>query len=205
LNEYWEIIDDTTMIATVLDSNAKCSIFTQEENTKAINIVKNEMNSYIENNKNTNTNENNTTTVPILPSNQAFNRLDARAHLRNLANKFRPTTQPVPNNELERYLSLPQDEDCDPLTWWSSHQKNFPILSAIAKNHLAIQSTSVACEQSFSIAGLTISKLRNRLDSETARAILCLKSWISETIGENNIDDQPDSDDDEKKVNSISK
>ncbi|CAI2191192.1 19129_t:CDS:1, partial [Funneliformis geosporum] len=33
---------------------------------------------------------------------------------------------------------------------------------------------------------LTISKLRNRLDSDTAQALLCLKSWIAEKVGENN-------------------
>lgn len=73
----------------------------------------------------------------------------------------------------------------------------------MAKDYLAIQSTSVSCEQAFSIAGLTISKVRNRLNPETARALLCLKSWITEKIGEdNNIDDQPNSDDDEK-VNEV--
>jgi len=118
------------------------------------------------------------------------------AHLKSLVDKFHPTTQSVSSNELERYLSLPQDENCDPLIWWNSYQKTFPILSAMAKDYLAIQATSVSCEQAFSIAGLTISKVRNRLNPETARALLCLKSWISEKICEDNEDDQPDSDDD---------
>jgi hypothetical protein len=127
---------------------------------------------------------------------QTFNRLDACAHLKSLVDKFRPTTQSVSSDELERYLSLPQDDNCDPLIWWNSYQKTFPILSAMAKDYLAIQATSVSCEQAFSIAGLTISKVRNRLNPETARALLCLKSWISEKICEDNEDDQPDSDDD---------
>ncbi|RGB35989.1 hypothetical protein C1646_758596 [Rhizophagus diaphanus] len=37
-------------------------------------------------------------------------------------------------------------------------------------------------DQAFSVAGLTISPLRNRLDAETARVTLCLKSWIHEAI-----------------------
>jgi len=45
----------------------------------------------------------------------------------------------------------------------------------MAKNYLAIQATSVSCEQTFPIAGLTISKVQNRLNSETTRALLCLK------------------------------
>jgi hypothetical protein len=188
LNEYWKIINDTTLISTVLDPRIKCSTFISEENTRAINIIKTKMNDYNENNNN------NIVDIerPHEPSNQlqTFNRLDARAHLRSLAVKFCSTTQSVSSNELERYLSLPQDEDCDPLIWWKSYQKTFPILSAMAKDYLAIQSTSVSCEQAFSIAGLTISKVRNRLNPETARALLCLKSWITEKIGEdNNIDD----------------
>jgi hypothetical protein len=41
-----------------------------------------------------------------------------------------------------------------------------------------VQATSVASEQSFSIAGQTITSQRNRLDADTARASLCLRSWI---------------------------
>jgi len=61
---------------------------------------------------------------------------------------------------------------------------------------LTIQSTSVPCEQSFSIAGLTISKLRNRLDPETSRGLLCLKSWTYEKIGqEYELSDEEDNSD----------
>jgi len=35
-------------------------------------------------------------------------------------------------------------------------------------------------ERAFLISGLTISKTRNRLDPEIARAIICMKNWISE-------------------------
>jgi hypothetical protein len=38
--------------------------------------------------------------------------------------------------------------------------------------------TSVPCEQFFSIAGKQITQTRNRMDPETARAYLCLKSWL---------------------------
>ncbi|CAB5125075.1 unnamed protein product [Rhizophagus irregularis] len=194
LNEYWEIIDNTTIVATILDPRTKCSTFTLEENTRAIEIIKRKINNYAQNN---NDNVVNIAQQCRLPQSQTFNRLDTHAHLKSLVDKFRPTTQSVSSNELERYLSLPQDDNCDSLIWWNSYKKNFPILSAMAKDHLTIQATSVSCEQAFSIAGLTISKVRNRLNPETACALLCLKSWITEKIGEdNNEDDQPDSDDD---------
>jgi len=81
-------------------------------------------------------------------------------------------------------LALSQDENVDPLLWWQAHSNEFPILSLIARDHLAIQATSVACEQAFSVAGNTISKTRNRLHSKTVRASLCTKSWIDNKIGE---------------------
>ena len=57
-------------------------------------------------------------------------------------------------------------------------------MSQIARDYLCIQATSVASEQAFSIAGQTISPLLNRLDAETARATLCLKSWFRQDIYE---------------------
>jgi len=61
-------------------------------------------------------------------------------------------------------------------------QSEYPRLSRIARDYLSIQATSVASEQAFSIAGKTISEVRNRLDGETARGILCLKSWVEKKI-----------------------
>lgn len=75
-------------------------------------------------------------------------------------------------------------------------------MSLIAKDFLIIQSTSVPSEQAFSVANNTITQTRNRLDPETAREILCLKSWIENKLGINintneeiNIDSNSDSDD----------
>ena len=53
----------------------------------------------------------------------------------------------------------------------------------MSRDYLSIQATSVACEQAFSVAGNTITKTRNRLDPETARSILCAKSWIENDVG----------------------
>ncbi|PKK56855.1 hypothetical protein RhiirC2_799164 [Rhizophagus irregularis] len=96
LNEYWEIIDNTTIVATILDP---------QENTRAIEIIKRKMNNYAQNN---NDNVVNVAQQCRLPQSQTFNRLDAHAHLKCLVDKFRPTTQSVSSNELERYLSLPK-------------------------------------------------------------------------------------------------
>jgi hypothetical protein len=73
------------------------------------------------------------------------------------------------------------------LLWWKAHCVEFLVLSLMARDYLAVQSTSVACEQAFSVAGNTITKTRNRLQPETARASLCAKSWIENGIGEKNV------------------
>ena len=49
---------------------------------------------------------------------------------------------------------------------------------------MAVQATSVASEQAFSVASNTLTKIRNRLHSTTAKALLCLKSWIVNNLGE---------------------
>ncbi|GET02691.1 zinc finger BED domain-containing protein RICESLEEPER 2-like [Rhizophagus clarus] len=86
-------------------------------------------------------------------------------------------------DELDRYLALQVDENVKLLIWWKAHKHKFPALAKISRNYLSIQVTSVACEQAFSVAGNTITKTRNRLNSEIARATLCAKSWIENGVG----------------------
>ena len=74
------------------------------------------------------------------------------------------------------------DEKLDPINWWKTHKQEFPLLSSLAHNYLAIMATSVPCEQLFSIAGLTITKTRNRLNSDSVRACLCFKSWYNQNF-----------------------
>ena len=91
---------------------------------------------------------------------------------------------PTHASELDRYLALQEDEETDPLLWWQAHAKEYPNVSNMARDYLAIQATSVPSEQAFSIAGNTISKTRNCLLPETARACFCMKSWIVNKIRE---------------------
>src|SRR5207248_4670219 len=77
LKEYWKIIDNTTIVATVLDPRTKCSTFTSEENTRAIDIIKKKMNDYAQSNNNISNGNNNTIVVRQPDQSQSFNRLDA--------------------------------------------------------------------------------------------------------------------------------
>ncbi len=68
-------------------------------------------------------------------------------------------------------------DDFDLLQWWNLHSMDFPILSKMAKDYLTIQSSSVPSENLFSGAGNVITDSRNRLSSDTAQCLVCLKSW----------------------------
>jgi hypothetical protein len=75
--------------------------------------------------------------------------------------------------------SLAWGKDSDSLIWWKTHQEEFPVLASMARDWLAVVATSVPCESLFSIAGNTITRNRNWLDPETAKVVLCLKSWLT--------------------------
>jgi hypothetical protein len=113
-------------------------------------------------------------------NNQTISRpkLSSRDYFLNLLNQNN-FCQEMSCDELNRYLNFPVDNNVDPLVWWKIHEKDYPVLSQMAKDYLTIQATSVPSERAFSISGLTISKTRNRLDPETARAIICVKNWVS--------------------------
>ena len=86
--------------------------------------------------------------------------------------------------KLDRYIALLCDKNVIPLIQWQGHQKEFSVLSCIARDYLSIQATSVTCKQAFSVMTNTITKTHNRLDPMTARASLYAKSQIANNIGE---------------------
>ena len=67
-----------------------------------------------------------------------------------------------------------------PLDWWRIHATEYSILARMAQDYLCIMSTSVPCEQVFSVAGKQITQTRNRMHPNTAQACLCLKSWLEQ-------------------------
>lgn len=56
----------------------------------------------------------------------------------------------------------------------------YPILSRIAKDYLAIQGSAVSSERAFSSSGITTTARRNRLLPETIEALQLLKSGYRE-------------------------
>ena len=70
--------------------------------------------------------------------------------------------------ELERYMSLPQEEAIEPLQWWKINARKFPVIATMARESLAVQASSVPSEKSFSSGVLSIEAALIRQRSELA-------------------------------------
>jgi hypothetical protein len=79
--------------------------------------------------------------------------------------------------------------------YWKGASTFYPILAQMAQDYGTILSTSVPSESVFSIAGLQITKRRNRLAPKTMGVIMCLRSWG--LISEEGEDDDEESDDED--------
>lgn len=80
------------------------------------------------------------------------------------------------DDEIVRYLQCPNEpKDTDPLVWWRDHTTNYPNLSKLARKYLSIPATSVPSERLFSDAGNHISSKRTRLSPDLVDRILFLK------------------------------
>ena len=69
---------------------------------------------------------------------------------------------------------IPQDDD--PLQWWCQRQGKYPWLSRLARRCLCVPATSASSERLFSSAGLTVTKLRNRLSDEHITTLVYLRN-----------------------------
>ena len=69
----------------------------------------------------------------------------------------------------------------DPLEWWQSGEFRYPNVAKLAKVYLAIPATSVPSERTFSIAGMTMTKLRSSLDPDTLDEIIFINKNMKES------------------------
>ena len=179
--EYWEIMDHSSIASAILDPRTKLSAFTEEEKENAHEHIKTIFETYQRNSSNTSSLIRRTLTSTTNTNRQYFTQFLHGAKSRASTSAISTSTV----SELDKYLATEVvDENTKPLSWWKAHTEEYPLVSHIARDYLTIQATSVPLEQAFSIAGNTISKMRNRLLPETARACLCMKSWIMKKIGE---------------------
>ena len=173
IEEYWGIMDRSSIASAILDPRTKLSIFSEEDKQSACEHIQEIFETYREYYSNIQSQSSGKSSSTTNTGRQFF------ISRRNPTIQFASTYLV---SELDRYLALPAEES-DPLLWWRVHEMEYPVVSKMARDYLSIQATSVPSEQAFSVAGNTISKTRNCLLPETARACLCMKSWITNNIG----------------------
>ncbi|CAA0832386.1 Unknown protein [Striga hermonthica] len=84
-------------------------------------------------------------------------------------------------DELERYLEELSEKyrvDFDILAWWKVNSVRYPNLSCVARDVLAIQSSTVASESAFSTGGRTLDRFRSSLTPTTAEVLICCQDWL---------------------------
>jgi hypothetical protein len=78
--------------------------------------------------------------------------------------------------ELNAYTRVQQVPlDTDPLMWWKQHVQEFPLLSRMVSQHLAVPATSASPERLFSSVGLVKSDLRGSLLDTTLIDVMWAK------------------------------
>ncbi|KDQ59356.1 hypothetical protein JAAARDRAFT_192860 [Jaapia argillacea MUCL 33604] len=84
-----------------------------------------------------------------------------------------------PQQELKEYLDSPlvvDLEDDGLIRWWGHHAAQYPILSKMAQDYLAIQGSAVSAECTFSSGAITGTCCRNWLRPDIFEALQLLKS-----------------------------
>ena len=165
LKEYWKLVEDNALIGVLLDPRLEEQIV----RNKAVRLLEKQFKLYEAQN-----------TIPDTVVNiEKIKPLKPLALIERLFNK-KIQSCVLDSSEMVRYFSQPRvlfNKSYNIIEWWKENVSEFPILSRVAMDFLTIMPSSVSSERSFSTAGLTLTKTRNRLHSNTARKLMCLKSW----------------------------
>jgi hypothetical protein len=87
----------------------------------------------------------------------------------------------VVRDEFLAYCLAPQTDealaDSALLQWWALSARQYPTLARMARDYLAMQASSAACERQFSGARWVVRPTRQSLHGRTIRALMCLDDW----------------------------
>jgi len=90
-------------------------------------------------------------------------------------------------NEVELYLtgSYAARPGTSVLTWWKDHAEQFPILSRIARDILAIPGVSIAVERLFSSCRHTMADERASMNIDSVWKTIIAKEWLKRGMADN--------------------
>jgi hypothetical protein len=71
-----------------------------------------------------------------------------------------------------------EDENFEILTWWKTNSNKYPVLSAMARDFLAIPVSTVSLESAFSLSSRILSDNRSSMTPQTLEALDCGKDWL---------------------------
>ncbi|GES72958.1 zinc finger BED domain-containing protein RICESLEEPER 2-like [Rhizophagus clarus] len=164
LLEYYNKTNNACLIATILDPRFKMSYYEQNEwENELINDVHNK---FLDVYNNLYSSSKSQSSNPDDHKNSLSQRLFKRQRVNNEIDEF------------QLYNLLPESPpDTDPLEFWKINESQYPRLANMARDYLAISSTSVPSEQYFSAGKHLITDTRNRLAGKTVRVCMALKSW----------------------------
>ncbi|KAH9619565.1 hypothetical protein KSS87_000414 [Heliosperma pusillum] len=102
-----------------------------------------------------------------------------------------------------RGISDEEVNNLDLLQWWRNKRRSLPVMSAISRDVLSIQVSSVASESCFSGANRILDDKRTRLRSETLKMLVCYKDWMdAEKRRQNEVDHESEIDSDQTSTES---
>ncbi|TQD98681.1 hypothetical protein C1H46_015738 [Malus baccata] len=85
-------------------------------------------------------------------------------------------------NEVDMYFNDPHQsltyEGFNLLDWWKGNCGQYLILSKVAKDVLALPSSTVASENAFSLGGRVVDPFRASLTPKTVEALVCTSDWL---------------------------
>lgn len=103
---------------------------------------------------------------------------DAVSFAEEIARKRRRLSASTAADELSQYLSEPPAPIAtDVLEWWKVNSARYPRLSAMARDYLAVQGTSIDPDELFSSKGDRIRKQKFCLSYGSMEAAMCVNSW----------------------------
>ncbi|PHT99438.1 26S proteasome non-ATPase regulatory subunit 11 [Capsicum chinense] len=93
--------------------------------------------------------------------------------------------------DLEKYLKddVEKIKDFNILNRWKASLERYPIVSRIARDVLAIPTSTVASESVFSTGSRVLDCYRSSLSAKTVEALICGQQWLRSTSKECKIED----------------